>query len=86
MKMFARVLMRWCVQDSRELVAGALEAVEFKAGQTIFRQGEKGDRFYIVQDGAVTVSKTTDGERTVLAKLAEGSYFGERALIKDDVR
>ncbi|CAL8467781.1 g7319 [Coccomyxa elongata] len=73
-------------EDSRELVAGALEAVEFKAGQTIFRQGEKGDRFYIVQEGAVTVSKTNDGERTVLAKLAEGSYFGERALIKDDFR
>jgi hypothetical protein len=34
----------------------------------------------------VTVSKTTAGERTVLAKLTEGSYFGERALIKDDVR
>ncbi|KAK9909485.1 hypothetical protein WJX75_003002 [Coccomyxa subellipsoidea] len=73
-------------EDSRDLVAGALEAVEFKAGQTIFRQGEKGDRFYIVQEGAVTVSKTTAGERTVLAKLTEGSYFGERALIKDDVR
>ncbi|EIE24738.1 putative cGMP-dependent protein kinase [Coccomyxa subellipsoidea C-169] len=73
-------------EESRDLVAGALEAVEFKAGQTIFRQGEKGDRFYIVQEGAVTVSKTSAGERTVLAKLAEGSYFGERALIKDDVR
>ena len=74
------------LQEHKEPLIDALEAVEFKAGQTIFRQGEKGDRFYIVQEGAVTVSKTTAGERTVLAKLTEGSYFGERALIKDDVR
>lgn len=60
--------------------------MEFRAGQSIFRQGERGERFYIVQEGAVTVSKTSNGERTMLAKLGEGAYFGERALIKDDVR
>ena len=75
-----------CSQDNRELIASALEPVEFRAGQSIFRQGERGDRFYIVQEGAVTVSKTSNGERTLLAKLGEGAYFGERALIKDDVR
>jgi CRP-like cAMP-binding protein len=75
-----------CFQDNRELIASALEPVEFRAGQTVFRQGERGERFYIVQEGAVTVSKTAGGERTVLAKLGEGAYFGERALIKDDVR
>ena len=73
-------------QDNRELIASALEPVEFRAGQSIFRQGERGERFYIVQEGAVTVSKTSNGERTMLAKLGEGAYFGERALIKDDVR
>ena len=60
--------------------------MEFRAGQTIFRQGERGDRFYIIQEGAIVVSKTANGERTVLARLGEGAYFGERALIKDDVR
>ena len=74
------------LQDNRELIASALEPVEFRAGQSIFQQGERGERFYIVQEGAVTVSKTSNGERTMLAKLGEGAYFGERALIKDDVR
>ena len=74
------------LQDNRELIASALEPVEFRAGQTIFRQGERGDRFYIIQEGAIIVSKTTNGERTVLARLGEGAYFGERALIKDDFR
>ena len=74
------------LQDNRELIASALEPVEFRAGQTIFRQGERGDRFYIIQEGAVVVSKTANGERSVLARLGEGAYFGERALIKDDVR
>ena len=49
--------------------------MEFRAGQSIFRQGERGERFYIVQEGAVTVSKTSNGERTMLAKLGEGAYF-----------
>ena len=79
-------LTRRVLQDNRELIASALEPVEFRAGQTIFRQGERGDRFYIIQEGAVVVSKTADGERSVLARLGEGAYFGERALIKDDVR
>ena len=67
-------------------MASALEAVEFKAGQAIFRQGDQGERFYIIQEGGVTVSTTKGGECTVLAKLGEGTFFGERALIRDDVR
>ena len=69
-------------------MANALEAVEFRPGQTIFKQGEEGDRFYIIQEGGVTVSTTSaaTGEKTLLAKLGEGKFFGERALMRDDPR
>ena len=33
------------------MVADALELVEFQAGQKVFRQGEAGDRFYVIREG-----------------------------------
>ncbi|KAF0115249.1 MAG: cAMP-binding protein [Rhodospirillaceae bacterium] len=59
----------------------------FYAGQTIFRQGEKGDRAYLVQEGAVEILKTgTDGKDKLLAVIGAGSLFGEMALIDDQPR
>ena len=73
-------------QEHRDVVADALEAVEFREGGIVFRQGEVGDRFYIIAEGAVCVSRGRGSERTMLAVLGEGAYFGERALIKDETR
>lgn len=50
-------------------------------------QGERGDRFYLIQEGSVSVERTSSsGDRTIVAKLGAGAYFGERSLIKDEVR
>ena len=47
------------------MVANALEAVEFRPGQTIFRQGEEGDRFYIIQVGLPRASIYAAGDAIV---------------------
>ena len=40
-----------------------------------------------MQEGSVTVSTTNAaGEKATLAKLGEGKFFGERALMRDDPR
>jgi NADH dehydrogenase len=53
----------------------------FEAGETVFRQGDVGDRIYIVLAGrAEVVRKTTTGER-VLGEVGPGEYFGEMALL-----
>jgi NADH dehydrogenase len=53
----------------------------FEPGQTVFRQGDLGDRIYIVLAGrAEVVRKTAAGEQ-VLAEVGPGEYFGEMALL-----
>jgi CRP/FNR family cyclic AMP-dependent transcriptional regulator len=61
--------------------------VEFQDNNIIFREGEPGDRCYIIEDGAVRISKYIPnlGEEA-LAVLKNGSYFGEMALIDGSSR
>ena len=65
-----------------ERVASRLIPMEATAGMPIVRQGEPGDRFYIIADGEVTVSKD---DRSV-ASLGGGGFFGEIALLRDAPR
>ncbi len=62
-----------------EQLAGSGTTVRFAAGEEIFRQGDSGDRFYVVAEGAVEV--ITDGEH--VATTERGGYFGEIALLRD---
>jgi ATP-binding cassette subfamily B protein len=50
------------------------------AGAEIVREGEEGNRFYVVLSGVLAVSQETRGERNV---LTPGDYFGEVALAMD---
>jgi NADH:ubiquinone reductase (H+-translocating) len=53
----------------------------YEPGQDIFRQGDLGDRLYIILSGEAEVRrKETDGE-VVLARLGPGQCFGEMALV-----
>jgi len=68
----------------REFVrlAGAMEEEKHEVDSTIVRQGEKGDFFYIIKDGSVSVIKD-DAEQ---ATLSPGDFFGEKALLTEDTR
>lgn len=62
-----------------EHLAGRLVSFTVPAGAELFAQGDPGDRFYVVADGAVEIVK--DGE-PVLDVRAGGS-FGEIALLHE---
>jgi CRP-like cAMP-binding protein len=53
---------------------------EVAPGTAIVREGEPGDRFYVVFAGMLTVTNSVMGERVV---LRPGDYFGEVALAMD---
>ena len=50
------------------------------AGAEIVSEGEKGDRFYVVLSGMLSVTQQDRGERRL---LKPGDYFGEVALAMD---
>ncbi len=60
-----------------------LEAVSASAGESIVRQGDEGDYFYIVKSGrlAVTRKASARAKEVLLAELGEGACFGEEALV-----
>jgi len=62
-----------------ESLAGSLVRVRVESAREVFRQGEMGDRFYIVAEGEVEI--ISDGE--VVAVTGPGGYFGEIALLRD---
>ena len=56
-------------------------------GTVVCNEGETGDKFYLILDGAVRISRMVPGMgEEALAVLRPGSYFGEMSLIDDDPR
>ncbi len=62
-----------------ERLARALVRVEVAAGEVAVREGEEGDRFYVIETGTLVVTK--GGQR--IAELGAGDCFGEIALLRD---
>lgn len=57
------------------------------AGAHIFREGDDGDRAYLVQQGTVEiVRRRADGTEVVLGEITKGGIFGEMALVDDQPR
>ncbi len=56
----------------------------FDAGQTVFRQGDHGECAYFIRSGEVEVVDESTG--SILARLHDGQYFGEMALITNAPR
>jgi CRP-like cAMP-binding protein len=70
-----------------KLLATFSSEERFRDGSMIFREGDTGDKLYIVLDGRVRISKFIPGVgEEALAVLDRGDFFGEMALIDEKTR
>jgi CRP-like cAMP-binding protein len=71
-------------------VRGRMESISersFQQGDIVFRQGDPADRVYVLRSGEVEVIREDPKKgETVIARLGEGQYFGEMALLTDAPR
>ncbi|HEU4354833.1 MAG TPA: MFS transporter [Actinomycetota bacterium] len=65
-----------------ERLSRNLVPIHVSAGDVVIREGDRGDRFYVIERGRVLVSSRS----TPVTELGPGSYFGEVALLYDQPR
>jgi serine/threonine protein kinase len=68
------------LSDFSNLLRDSIRHKHFSTGQTIYRQGEKGDHMYFIESGSIQVV-TKDGS---VAIRHRGDFFGEGALLRPD--
>jgi hypothetical protein len=65
-----------------ENLATHVDHEDLARGQDVFRQGEHGERFYVIKHGKADVI----GDGRLIATIGPGDCFGEIALMRDTVR
>ncbi len=64
-----------------ERVAEVCREMSFEGGDYVFREGEAGNRLYLILSGEVRISRTIPGSgEEALAILKAGSLFGEMSV------
>lgn len=81
--LFVEILTESLDKWERLTVADALEPVTFEDGETIVRQGEPGEDFYIIVDGtAVVLQQRSEGEEPAeVGRLGPSDYFGKYKFV-----
>ena len=74
-------------QESYERVRALFRESQHDFGETIVRQGDKADAFYVLVAGRARVLRTNaDGQEVSLNTLRPGDVFGETALLSEETR
>ena len=71
-----------CTPRELRSVARFVETAELPAGTDLVREGEDGDALFVILEGEAIVK--TGGRE--LARVGEGDYFGELALLDGEPR
>ncbi len=70
-------------EHSLALMTQCCRVKEYAKNQVLFLEGDKGDAFFLLVQGAVKIYKTSpSGQETVLKLLSPGTFFGEVILFE----
>ena len=74
-------LFRELDDEAASALRASMVEVQLGRGEVLFREGDTGDRVYVVIDGKVKLGRTSsDGRENLLAILGPGQMFGELSL------
>ncbi|MEO5334413.1 MAG: cyclic nucleotide-binding domain-containing protein [Magnetococcus sp. YQC-5] len=56
---------------------------EYKAGEIIYRQKDFADRFFVIQEGRIEITRETSNGQSLLVNAGDGEVFGIVSLFTD---
>lgn len=73
--------------EGLERIAAIASEESFRVGETVFKEGDPGDKLFMILEGKVRISKNVSGMgEEALAVLGPGEAFGELSLIDEFAR
>ena len=67
--------------DAAESLRSSLTETRLRRGEILFREGDSGDRLYVVLEGKIKLGRSSpDGRENLMAVLGPGQMFGELSL------
>jgi len=79
-------LFRPLSEDELRQAATNFRQLHYAAGERLIEEGSTGEGFFVIDRGEVEVTKEIGGKRRTLARLMEGQFFGEMALLTGEPR
>lgn len=72
--------------DQLDHLIDEIDKKSFARGEVLVKQGERGDKFYILASGTVDVYQRRMLMKRHIRTMGSGAFFGELALIQDSPR
>lgn len=71
-------------EEDAAALSSAVQSKPYRKGERIFREGERSDRLFIVNDGILKLSKLSEeGKEQIIRFLFPGDFFGQFALLQE---
>lgn len=84
-KIGGKILGEFLDDSEIDAIALATKIEYFDEGSEIIKEGDKGDKFYMIEEGDVNIYIGKLGPDPIRT-LNKGAFFGEKALMSDDIR
>jgi len=71
-------------EEDAAALSSAVQSKPYRKGELIFREGERSDQLFIVNEGIIKLSKLSEeGKEQIIRFLFPGDFFGQFALLQE---